>query len=89
MKESIIPLAEHLVKTGDRLNNHLLSSDKTSMSPWGMVWMLMIGACYSLLKAEQFLSELRELQNQIDDAKKLLNQILKNTDSIDERACAS
>lgn len=33
MKESIIKLAEHLLKVGDRLNNHLLSPDKTSMSP--------------------------------------------------------
>jgi len=40
MKESIKKLAEHLLKVGERLNNYLLSSDKTSMSPWGMVWML-------------------------------------------------
>jgi hypothetical protein len=44
MKESIITLTEHLLKVGERLNNHLLATDKTSMSPWGMVWLLMIGA---------------------------------------------
>lgn len=90
MKESIIKLAEHLLKVGDRLNNHLLSSNKTKMSPWGMVWFLMIGACYSLGRAEQFLNKSRKPQDQIDDAKKLLNQIIeKGVHSIDEESCGS
>lgn len=91
MKESIIKLAEHLLKVGERLNNHLLSSDKTSMSACGMVWMLMIGACYSLLKALPLLDKSRNPQDQINAAKKLLSQIIKEEEliSINKEDCGS
>ncbi len=91
MKESIIKLAEHLLKVGDRLNNHLLSPDKTSMSSWGMVWLLMIGACYSLGKAQPFLDKSRDPQDQINAAKKLLSQIIKEEELnlINEEDCSS
>jgi hypothetical protein len=34
LKEGIVKLAEHLLKVGDHHNNHMLSTDKTSMSPY-------------------------------------------------------
>lgn len=87
-KLKIKTLSKELQDIGKKLGDKLMNGDR--MSRWEMVWMLMVGACYSLAKAASLLTASRNPQAQINAAKDLLGKLItKDVDSADEKPCES
>lgn len=90
MNGDLLTLQTALADFGKQLAPRSLDHTKQKITPYGMVWLLMVGSCYSLTKAKFFLSAQRNAEIQLQEAAKLLENLATQDDeSINESSLSS